>query len=769
MMMTLKEYQQGSYKLEKAEVEEVAYIINTVLPLYCHSFLTGQWPYGVHVHEDEEQKSVINNYSASTNAMILVTLEYLLKSKLVQGDSKKCGKINIDEVVKKAKERYLSEVFTNDTFATNSGSYGINDPLNIYWATQICADPQYDAQSAIISKYIRNTVTEDIEKQLELKFNSNKHIEKAKEGLRIIELYAPDDVKEKFDINNVREELHLLRHPSPVQQPHAFIALYTLRGARSLGLAEQLNENGYYEFFEQRMHQHLSFHSIPDSRFDPAELVFCLEGALLCQQDSISSEILERVLQVLKEAQNTTPSWRPVNPIYAFPQGQIFLPLSIEVGNSLLRVFKNIKDQDLALRLFAQYITIFQRYFRWLKAQLKTITIRANGSLEKVSGWESEHVGNGNEIHLWQTAMVLQYLADYADLLQNHIARQYLEASGLAVVIEQAVPCGSCDFLDYNPYPQYSFEFNVPEYVCEHYLFPQVGAHRKCKFAKKVEEKELAAKRGRYSLLLYGPPGTGKTYFTQQMARCLGWKHITVTPSDFLADGSAEIEARAKAIFACLMEQRRAVILFDEIDQFILDRDSKRYNDQTDVFKLLTPGMLPKFQDLRDKGQCIFVIATNYAERIDAAVVRPGRIDKRLPLMPPDFTARLTYWEKCKFITDAKELAEKTVFYTWKEIRLLKKYIDSKGGTFTGQYPDASISYKTIYKRIDLNNMNEIPESLQLEIMLLHLSYIEEEFNAGDLESLLCEWNIESGRMKSFMELKKSKIDPYLKRSSNEL
>jgi hypothetical protein len=54
----------------------------------------------------------------------------------------------------------------------------------------------------------------------------------------------------------------------------------------------------------------------------------------------------------------------------------------------------------------------------------------------------------------------------------------------------------------------------------------------------------------------------------------------------------------------------------------------------------MTPGMLTKLNDLRRKKRLIFIIATNYENRIDAAIKRTGRIDKRYLVLPPDAKAR---------------------------------------------------------------------------------------------------------------------------------
>lgn len=85
-----------------------------------------------------------------------------------------------------------------------------------------------------------------------------------------------------------------------------------------------------------------------------------------------------------------------------------------------------------------------------------------------------------------------------------------------------------------------------------------------------------------------------------------------------------------------LYAQPTCVVLFDEIDHFLLDRDSAYYSDQDTAFQFMTPGMLTKLNDLRRSERCVFVVATNYEDRIDPAIKRTGRIDVKYLVLPPD-------------------------------------------------------------------------------------------------------------------------------------
>lgn len=714
-VLSLKEYQQGAYRTEKAELAEVLSLIKKVIPLYDNVFLEKYWPYRAQNNEKllhyKEGK-----YSISTNAMIMVML-IRVREKIGLSSEKDSIEENIDA----AKEEYFSNVLSKDTFASSSQSYGKNDPLNLFWAHILFKGSKKDKFISSINDCIKNKVWKD-----------NK----------------PVSLNKLLKLNN-----------GSSIQAHSFITLYTYRCAILAGIEDKIKDL-YFDFFELRLHQNLSFKSIPDSRFDPAELVFCLEGMLLSKKSSVSDEILHRVFEVLGEAQDTTPCWRPVNPIYASPQGQIFLPLSIEVGMSLLNIFEKIDCDSKPHSYFAKYLPMLQRYFRWLKAQEKAVCFlkedKTKGIFEPcdVYGWESEHVGDEGVIHIWQTALIIEYLASYAKLLKRHIARQYLISSGLSVAYSDDLEkCKKCFFETSNPFPDHlpnsNFRYNVPKYFFKNFIAKHLDSNKSFDCCGSKEFMSDAAAKLSYSLLLYGPPGTGKTFFTKKIAHCLNWKHITVTPSDFLADGSAEIEARAKGIFSCLMEQENAVILFDEIDQFVLDRDSKRYDDQTDVFKLLTPGMLPKFQNLRDNAKCIFIIATNYAERIDPAIVRAGRVDVKIPLMPPSWAMRRAICVE-KFDKDklgerydeyCSEIATRTKFFTWKELNnLLRRFPSDKPidnlGSFIKDNGSATLSLKKVSQRLPKPNNGETIEtdrqdimSVAEEIALLYIS-IEKETDA---------------------------------------
>jgi len=148
-----------------------------------------------------------------------------------------------------------------------------------------------------------------------------------------------------------------------------------------------------------------------------------------------------------------------------------------------------------------------------------------------------------------------------------------------------------------------------------------------------------------HSLLLYGPPGVSKTTLATAIAKELretdpDWEFVYLSPSDFISRGEAGIEERAKNIFKALAGLRKCVIFFDEIDRLILDRESSAYGAQGDMFQFMTPSMLTKLHDLRKEEKSVFIIATNFSERIDPAIKREGRIDQPILVLPYDLESR---------------------------------------------------------------------------------------------------------------------------------
>jgi hypothetical protein len=191
--------------------------------------------------------------------------------------------------------------------------------------------------------------------------------------------------------------------------------------------------------------------------------------------------------------------------------------------------------------------------------------------------------------------------------------------------------------------------------------------------------------------LLFGPPGTSKTQVIKAIANDLNWPLLSITPSHFLKGTLANIYLQADEIFNDLMDLSGVLVFFDEMDALVQTRESQANLDITSQF--LTTTMLPKLADLHNQAQVVFFMATNFQDRFDPAIKRPGRFDLLLCMGPPmldEKTSRLhvAYRLKSgnaqttkagelirKYLRDDPRLKEQLGLYTFDELKAFLKTI----------------------------------------------------------------------------------------------
>lgn len=535
--------------------------------------------------------------------------------------------------IEKARQEYQVKSETTDGQMFYSSNFGKDDPFTLAWLLEVFShkgekESNSDNSHSAFLKKLSNKSIDVIEKAFKeintekpiLIYDSNdkKPLEHAFPLLKIITICSILEKNKKanpidFDVEN--------RIPEITKKYGRGVTNYTLN----------------------RVHQHLSLSAIKDSEFDVAELVFSLEGYLLSVDGKkhIDENLLEQVFSIVENSQNQSAYWRPLKPFVTNKTGFVLLPLSIEIVNSLLRICSLTEEGENNERLFHKYVGIFKRYRSWLKNRVVKGTAKnSEGNEHCFTGWHSENVLEKGKIHPWDTSQILMFFLLYQSHMQKHISRKMIESSNFA--IKSFSKKNTLNSLSSHDYWKEQWEKKEPvdlKLKDEKKIFEHIGLN----FIKPRCNKEqinAIEEIDSSSMLLYGPAGTGKSTIAEEIAKSLDWDMITITPSNFIAKGEAEVENRAKEIFDILMEQEECVVLFDEIDRLILDRDSKLYQKQSDIFQFMTPGMLVKIKDLREKKNVIFIIATNYEDRIDPAIKRKGRIDHQYLISTPDCNQR---------------------------------------------------------------------------------------------------------------------------------
>ena len=301
-----------------------------------------------------------------------------------------------------------------------------------------------------------------------------------------------------------------------------------------------------------------------------------------------------------------------------------------------------------------------------------------SGDVEPKRGWCSDHPYGQPLIESWTTANVLQSAISLQMLLEEVDRASILNTFVVIDPHSEDWP----PWLEWESYmrenePDHSYP--ILKYLDEHIIQPINSSTRGLPSA---ENESVSA-------LLFGPPGTSKTTIVKAVATGLGWPVVLLSPGDFIKEGLEYIEAQARSLFSRLQRLSRAVVLFDECDELFRNRKPSEEAEQTrGIAAFVTASMLPKLQELHDRGKVVFFICTNKFETLDPAVKRGGRIDHIIGVGPPDEEARKRIIEHVLGVSKpkstagriAEELAIRTERFSRSEIvracRILKNQAD---------------------------------------------------------------------------------------------
>jgi len=138
-------------------------------------------------------------------------------------------------------------------------------------------------------------------------------------------------------------------------------------------------------------------------------------------------------------------------------------------------------------------------------------------------------------------------------------------------------------------------------------------------------------------ILLHGTSGTGKTMLAKAVATESEANFISVRGPELLSKWVGESERGIREIFRRARQSSPCVIFFDEIDSIAPIRGM---GAETQVTERVVSQLLTELDGMQDMHGVIVLAATNRADMIDPALLRPGRFDKIIQIPMPDKESR---------------------------------------------------------------------------------------------------------------------------------
>ncbi|KHJ47483.1 26S proteasome subunit P45 family protein [Trichuris suis] len=134
-------------------------------------------------------------------------------------------------------------------------------------------------------------------------------------------------------------------------------------------------------------------------------------------------------------------------------------------------------------------------------------------------------------------------------------------------------------------------------------------------------------------VLLYGPPGTGKTLLVRALAHHASSTFIRISGTELVQKYIGEGARLVRELFTLARENAPAIIFMDEIDSIGCTRVGMSRGDSEVQRTMLE--LLNQLDGFESSNRIKVIMATNRIDILDPALLRPGRIDRKIEFPPP--------------------------------------------------------------------------------------------------------------------------------------
>jgi len=176
-------------------------------------------------------------------------------------------------------------------------------------------------------------------------------------------------------------------------------------------------------------------------------------------------------------------------------------------------------------------------------------------------------------------------------------------------------------------------------------------------------------------VLLIGPPGTGKTLLARAVAGEANRPFFSLSASEFVEAIVGVGASRVRDLFTQAKAAAPSIIFIDELDAIGRSRSAGSNLGGNDEREQTLNQILTEMDGFTPTQQVVVLAATNRAEILDAALLRPGRFDRRVTVSPPDRAGReaILRIHACKVPlgpdADLAEIAGATAGFVGAELR----------------------------------------------------------------------------------------------------